>query len=109
MEHISAASHSHCNLLGPPNIPTDAGDFGSQKDFGRLQKGARFRRLALFKFDLSGITPIKAAWLIPRDTARQIQADTISPYDGARAIGNLANDFQPLFPAMEIFIGLWSE
>src|SRR5256885_1700722 len=63
-------------------------------------------------FDELGLeppTPVQAAWCIAQNTARDIVSGTVTPSDGARAIGEFASDFDPLWPSLRIFIGLSSE
>ena len=54
-------------------------------------------------------TLIQAAWRIAQNAARDILAGRVTPYEGARTIGDFGSRFEPLFPSLSIFIGLWSE
>jgi hypothetical protein len=54
-------------------------------------------------------TAVAAAWRVAQETARELLADRLAPYDAARSIGDLGTRFDPLFPLVKHFIGLWSE
>jgi hypothetical protein len=54
-------------------------------------------------------TEVAAAWRVAQQTAQELLADRLAPYDAARSIGDLGTRFAPLFPLLNHFIGLWSE
>lgn len=54
-------------------------------------------------------TKIEAAWLLVHEYSTRILNGTMGAYEGANRIGQLGNDFDPLFPYLRPFIAAWYE
>jgi len=61
------------------------------------------------EMDMGQPTGVQAAWCVAQSIARDIISGTVTPADGAWEIGHFGTTFDPLFPSLSIFIGLWSE
>lgn len=61
------------------------------------------------EFGMGPLSPVQAAWVLVQELARAIVDSRIDPVEGARRIGAFTYEFDPLFPLLRVFIGLWSE